>query len=71
MQLHKAYITTADITARTLTKMLQVNNSLAHLNISQLTDSGAYLVFNGLQHNTTLVHLNLSNCDITAIDRHC
>ena len=58
-------------TARSLTEMLQINNSLTHLNLSQLknfSDLGAYCVFKGLQHNTTLVNLNLSNCDITATD---
>ena len=50
-------------TAQTLTTMLQVNKTLTHLNLSQnhnFSDSGAYIVCQGLQHNTSLVYLNLS-----------
>ena len=46
-------------TARSLTKMLQVNKSLTHLDLSRnhtLSDSGARYIFVGLQHNTTLVN---------------
>ena len=64
-------ITAADPdTTRSLTKMLQVNKSLTHLDLSEnkICDSGAHYVFEGLQSNTTLVNLNLSNTDITAAD---
>ena len=50
-----------------LTKMLQVNKPLTHLDLSwnvNLSDSGAHCIFEGLQHNTTLVSLNLSNTGI-------
>ena len=48
-------------TARSLTKMLQLNDSLTHLDLSwnSLSDSGARCIFEGLQHNTTLVSLSL------------
>ena len=55
-------------TAQTLTTMLQVNKTLTHLDLSQnhtFSDSGAYIVCQGLQHNTSLVYLNLSNTGIT------
>ena len=57
-------------TARSLTKMLQVNKSLTHLDLSKnrLLDSGARCIFEGLQHNTTLVNLNLSHTGIKATD---
>ena len=57
-------------TARSLTKMLQVNKSLTHLNLSNngtFSDSGARCIFEGLQHNTTLVYLNLSQTDNTSL----
>ena len=44
--------------------MLQVNKTLTLLDLSEnydFSDSGAYCVFQGLQHNTSLAHLNLSN----------
>ena len=50
-------------TAQALTTMLQNNKTLTHLNISEnddFADSGAYCVFQGLQHNYTLVNLNMS-----------
>ena len=51
-----------------LSKMLQVNNSLTHLNLSgnNLTDSGAYWLFEGLQQNTCLVDLCLKNNTISS-----
>ena len=70
-------LSTTDITAtdpdtkRYLTKMLQVNKSLTHLDLSMnktLSDSGARCIFEGLQHNTALVNLNLSETGITATD---
>ena len=71
LNLRNTGITAADPdTARSLTKMLQVNKSLTHLDLSenQICDSGAHYVFEGLQSNTTLVNLNLSNTGITAAD---
>ena len=55
-------------TARSLTKMLQVNKSLTHLDLSDnyLADSGARSIFEGLQHNTTLMKLLLEKNTITA-----
>ena len=58
-------------TARSLTKMLQVNKSLTHLDLSnndQISDSGARCIFEGLQHNTALINLNLSQTGVSAID---
>ena len=57
-------------TAKSLTKMLQVNKTLTHLDLSQnsLSDLGARCIFEGLQHNTTLVMLSLQNNNITATD---
>ena len=58
-------------TAQALTTMLQVNRTLTHLNLSineKFSDSGAYCVFQGLQHNTSLVHLNLSNTGLVATE---
>ena len=55
--------------ARSLTKLLQVNKSLTHLDLSEnnaISDTGAYFIFDGLQHNTTLVNLNLSKTGIAA-----
>ena len=54
--------------AQALTTMLQVNKTLTHLDLSEnwtFSDSGAYCVFQGLQHNTSLVYLNLSSTKIT------
>ena len=56
-------------TVRSLTNMLEENNSLTHFNFSgnkSLSDLGAQCIFEGLQHNRTLVHLNLSGTNITA-----
>ena len=49
-----------------LTKMLQVNKSLTHLDLSfnNFSDSGARCIFVGLQYNNTLVYLNLSTSGI-------
>ena len=60
-------LTTKD-TARALITILQVNKKLAHFDISynEKLDSGAYCVFQGLQHNTSLVHLDLSKTGIVA-----
>ena len=58
-------------TAKSLTKMLQVNNSLTHLDLSgncNFSDSGARCIFKGLQKNNTLLHLNLSDTGLTATD---
>ena len=64
-------ITVADLdTASSLTKMLKINKSLTHLNLSKnlLSDLAAECICLGLQHNTALVSLNLSYTDITATD---
>ena len=60
---HTGMTATDPDTARFLTKMLQVNKSLTHLNLSRnkFSDLGARCIFDGLQHNTTLVYLNLSS----------
>ena len=58
-------------TAQALTKMLQVNKTLTHLDLfhnEKFSDSGVYGVFQGLQHNTSLVHLNLSNTGFVATE---
>ena len=58
-------------TARSLTKMLQVNKSLTHIDFSSnetFSDSGARCIFEGLQHNTTLVNMNLCSTGIKATD---
>ena len=58
-------------TGQTLTSMLQVNKTLTHLDLSanwNFSNSGAYHVFQGLQHNTSLVHLNLSNTGLVATE---
>ena len=72
LNLSNTGITAADPdTARSLTKMLQVNKSLTHLDLSEnevLCDSRAHCIFEGLLSNTTLVNLNLSNTGITAAD---
>ena len=49
-----------------LTKMLQVNKSRTHLDLSfnNFSDSGARCIFVGLQYNNTLVYLNLSTSGI-------
>ena len=50
-----------------LTKMLRLNKTLTHLELSYngLSDSGACCIFRGLQQNATLIHLNLRNNGIT------
>ena len=54
-----------------LTKMLHMNKTLTHLNLSrnsELSDSGACCIFEGLKYNTSLTHLNLSETGIGATD---
>ena len=49
-------------TARSFTKMLQLNKSLTHLNLSGnngFSDSWGQSIFESLQHNSTLAYLNL------------
>ena len=71
LNLSQTSITATDPnTAGSLTKMLQVNKSLTHLDLSNnitFSDSGARCIFEGLQHNTTLVNVNLSHTGIAAI----
>ena len=58
-------------TAQALTKILQVNKTLSHLDLSnneKFSNSGAHCVFQGLQHNITLVHLNLSHTRLVATE---
>ena len=54
-------------TARSLAKMLQVNKSVTHLDLSynQSVNRMIPCIFQGLEHNTTLLHLNLCNTGIT------
>ena len=57
--------------AQALTKMLQINKTLTHLDLScNRTFSRSYscAVFQGLQHNIALVHLNLSNTGLIATE---
>ena len=71
LNLSQAGITATDsVTARSLTKMLLVNESLIHLDLSNnaFSDSGAYCIFEGLEQNKTLIYLNLSQAGITATD---
>ena len=63
MNLSNIGLVATEDTAQALTTMLQNNKTLTHLNISEnddFADSGAYCVFQGLQHNYTLVNLNMS-----------
>ena len=58
-------------TARSLTKMLQMNKSLTHLDLSSnetFSDSGARCIFKGLLYNSSLICLNISNTGMTATD---
>ena len=58
-------------TARSLTKMVQVNKSIRLLDLScnrAFTDSETHCIFEGLQHNDILVNLNLSKSGITSAD---
>ena len=58
-------------TAQALTKMLHVNKTLTHLDLShneKFSDSGAYCVFQGLQQNTSLVHLNFRIIGLVATE---
>ena len=72
LNLSKSGITADPDTARSLTKMLQVNKSLTHLDLSEntLLRLGVYCIFEGLEHNTTLVSLNLSHTSINITDRN-
>ena len=61
-------------TARYLTKMLQVNKSLTHLDLSSIktfSDSGAHCIFEGLRDNTALTSLYLNSNGITGTDAEC
>ena len=51
-------------TARCLSKMLQVNKSLTHLDLSgnnTIEHSGICSIFEGLQHNSSIIYLNLTH----------
>ena len=53
-----------------LKNMLQVNESLSHLDFSKTTgfSNETRFIFLGLQHNTTLVHLDLSTTGLVATE---
>ena len=71
LNLSNSGLVATEDTAQALTTMLQVNETLTHLDLShneKFSDSGAYCVFQGLQHNTSLVHLNLSNTGLVATE---
>ena len=64
-------ITATEDTTRALGKLLCVNKTLTHLDLSnneKLADLGFYCIFLSLQHNTTLVYLNLSLTGLTATE---
>ena len=77
LNLSNTGITAADPdTARSLTKMLQVNKSLTHLDLSKnyhfaYTNSIIVHTFEGLKPNTTLLHLNISHITMTDDDMEC
>ena len=63
LDLSRSGIHAGEKISKALTKMLQVNKKLEHLNLSDnsaLSDAGAQCIFIGLQHNTTLVYLDLA-----------
>ena len=67
LNLSRTDITSDSDTVRSLTKMLQVNKSLTHLDLSGnffFSDLGACCIFACLQFNSTMVDLNLSNTGI-------
>ena len=71
LDLSKAGLVTTENTAQALTIMLRVNKTVTHLDLSgnfNFSDSGAYCVFQGLQHNTSLIHLKISNVDLKEED---
>ena len=54
-----------------LTKMLNMNKTLTHLDLSynrKFSDPGAHCIFQGLQQNKTLTHLNLRSNEITGYE---
>ena len=58
-------------TARVLATMLQVNNTLTHLDLSNnftLFALGNWYIFESLQCNTTLVHLHLSKTGLVVTE---
>ena len=55
-------------TARALNKMLQVNKTLTHLDLSHNKVFSYLGSCEGLQHNTTLVHLNLASTGLSATE---
>ena len=68
LDLSDTRIAATEDTVQTLTKMLEANKTLTHLELSYnrlFSDSKAQYIFQGLQHNTTLVHLNLRCTEVT------
>ena len=62
LNLSKTGLVATEETAQALTAMLQVNKTLAHLDLSNNWEfQNASCILQGLQNNTTLVYLNLSN----------
>ena len=71
LNLRRTGITATDPdTAMSLKKMLKVNKSLTHFDLSQNESFSleAHCIFKGLEYNTSLVHLNLCHTGITTTD---
>ena len=73
--LTELYITCGEIKCNVndglaLKEMLEMNNSLSYLNLSNMNsvNLAATFIYQGLQHNTTLVHLFLSNIGLEATE---
>ena len=67
LNLERTGIRATDLdTESSLTKMLLMNKSLTHLDLSNnsFLKSRACCIFEGLQHNTTLTHLSLRNTSL-------
>ena len=72
MSLQRNYIAaTNPDTARSLTKMLQVNKTLTHLDISYNQFENGICTFQGLKLNSTLLLLNLRSTGITDDNAKC
>ena len=71
LRLHMMKLRYREPSGSALTRMLHVNMSLTHLDLSmndKLSDSGSCCIFKGLQYNTSLTHLNLEKTGIRAKD---